>query len=154
MEKVAVTTLSEHHCKLGEGCTYDPATDTAWWFDILERTLFQADLASGAVTSHALPVMGSVLAYIDDVSQLIATDNGLYVRDIATGRMTLHTPLESDNAATRSNDGRVHASGALWVGTMGRKRREGRGRDLSFSSRRVEPALCQCEHPQRDVLFA
>jgi sugar lactone lactonase YvrE len=53
MEQVATTILSERHCHLGEGCTYDPATDTAWWFDILERTLFQADLASGTVTSHA-----------------------------------------------------------------------------------------------------
>ena len=68
MEEVATTTLSEHHCHLGEGCTYDPATDTAWWFDILERTLFQADLASGAVTAHALPVMASVLAFIDDAA--------------------------------------------------------------------------------------
>jgi sugar lactone lactonase len=62
MEEVATTILSRHHCLLGEGCTYDPVTDTAWWFDILERTLFRADLASGAVISHALPVMASVLA--------------------------------------------------------------------------------------------
>ena len=73
MEEVATTILSGHHCLLGEGCTYDPATDAAWWFDILERTLFRADLASGAVTSHALPVMASVLAFIDDQRQLLAT---------------------------------------------------------------------------------
>jgi sugar lactone lactonase len=132
MEKVGTTTLSEHHCKLGEGCTYDPATGTAWWFDILERTLFQADIASGAVTSHALPVMGSVLAYIDDARQLIASDNGLYIRDIASGRLTLHTPLEAHNTATRSNDGRVHASGALWVGTMGRQAEKDAGAIYHF----------------------
>lgn len=132
MEKVGTTVLSEHHCRLGEGCTYDPATDTAWWFDILERTLFQADLGSGAAIAHALPAMGSVLAYIDDISQLIATDNGLYIRDIANGRLTLHTPLEADNAATRSNDGRVHVSGALWVGTMGRNHEKGAGAIYHF----------------------
>jgi sugar lactone lactonase len=117
---------------LGEGCTYDPATDTAWWFDILERTLFRADLASGAVTSHALPVMASVLAVIDDQRQLLATEDGLYVRDVADGRLTLHTPLEADNAATRSNDGRVHCSGALWIGTMGRKAENGAGAIYRF----------------------
>jgi sugar lactone lactonase YvrE len=121
MEEVGTTILSERHCHLGEGPTYDPATDTAWWFDILERTLLQADLASGHVTTHALPVMGSVLAAVDDHNQLLASDNGLYVRDIASGRLTLHTPLEADNAATRSNDGRTHLCGALWIGTMGRK---------------------------------
>ena len=47
MEEVGTTILSERRCQLGEGPTYDPATDTAWWFDILERTLLQADLAIG-----------------------------------------------------------------------------------------------------------
>jgi sugar lactone lactonase len=132
MEEVATTILSEHHCLLGEGCTYDPATDTAWWFDILERSLFRADLASGAVTSHALPVMASVLAFIDDQRQLLATENGLYVRDVADGRLTRHTPLEADNVATRSNDGRVHCCGALWIGTMGRKAEKGAGAIYRF----------------------
>jgi sugar lactone lactonase len=132
MEQVGTTILSERHCHLGEGCTYDAATDTAWWFDILERTLFQADLASGTVTSHALPPMASVLAFIDDQRQLLATENGLYIRDIADGRLTLHTPLEADNAATRSNDGRTHACGALWIGTMGRKAEKGAGAIYRF----------------------
>ena len=29
-------------------------TDTAWWFDILERRLFEAHLGSGAISVHAL----------------------------------------------------------------------------------------------------
>src|SRR5450432_1264469 len=132
IEQIAVAVLSEHHCRLGEGCTYDPVTDTAWWFDILERTLFRADFASGAITSHALPVMASVLAIIDDISQLIATENGLYVRDVANGRLALHTPLEADNAMTRSNDGRVHPCGALWVGTMGIRAEKGAGAIYHF----------------------
>lgn len=132
MEDVGTTILSERHCHLGEGPTYDPATDTAWWFDILERTLLQADLASGKVTTHALPVMASVLAVIDDRRQLLAADTGLYIRDVADGRLTLHTPLEADNAATRSNDGRVHPCGALWVGTMGRKAEQGMGAIYRF----------------------
>ena len=132
MEVVATTVLSGHHCLLGEGCTYDPATDTAWWFDILERTLFRAALASGAVTLHALPVMASVLAFIDDQRQLLAAESGLYVRDVRDGSLTLHTPLEADNAATRSNDGRVHGCGALWIGTMGRKAEKGAGAIYHF----------------------
>src|SRR5258708_18022398 len=100
VEEVDTKTLSDRHRHLGEGCTYDPATDTAWWFDIFERTLFQADLASGAVTAHALPWMASVLAFIDDAHQLLATEDGLYIRDVADGRLDLHTPLEADIAAT------------------------------------------------------
>jgi sugar lactone lactonase YvrE len=132
IEQVGTTILSDRHCHLGEGCSYDRRTDTAWWFDILERTLFRAELASGAVTAHALPLMASVLAFIDDAHQLLATEDGLYVRDIADGRLTLHTPLEADNAATRSNDGRVHPCGALWIGTMGRKAEMGAGAIYHF----------------------
>jgi len=132
MEEVATTVLSGHHCLLGEGCTYDPAADTAWWFDILEQTLFQADLASGAVASHALPFMASMLAFIDDRRQLLATENGLYVRDVTDGRLSLHTPLEADNATTRSNDGRAHPCGALWIGTMGRSAETGAGAIYRF----------------------
>jgi sugar lactone lactonase YvrE len=132
VEEVGTTILSQQHCHLGEGCAFDAATGIAWWFDILERTLFQADLASGAITSHALPVMASVLAVIDDRRQLLAADDGLYVRDVGDGRLTLHTPLEADNAATRSNDGRVHPSGALWIGTMGRRAEQGAGAIYHF----------------------
>jgi sugar lactone lactonase YvrE len=132
VEEVGTTILSQQHCHLGEGCTFDPATGTAWWFDILERTLFQADLEAGAITSHALPVMASVLAVIDDRRQLLAADDGLYIRDIGDGRLARHTPLEADNATTRSNDGRVHPSGALWIGTMGRRAEQGAGSIYHF----------------------
>src|SRR3954463_153844 len=132
VEEVATSILCDRHCHLGEGCTYDAATDTAWWFDILERTLFEADLGSGAVTAHPLPLMASVLAFIDDHRQLLATENGLYIRDIAAGGLALHVPLEADNAATRSNDGRVHSCGALWIGTMGRKAEQGAGAIYRF----------------------
>jgi sugar lactone lactonase YvrE len=132
IEEVAITVVSDHPCRLGEGCTYDPVGDTAWWFDILERTLFGADLASGLVTAHPLPVMGSVLAVIDGTHQLLAADDGLYVRYMTDGHLTLHTPLEADNAATRSNDGRVHPCGALWIGTMGRKAEKGAGAIYHF----------------------
>jgi sugar lactone lactonase len=132
VEEVGTSILSDWHCHLGEGSTYDPATDTAWWFDILERVLFEADLASGAVTSHALPLMASVVAFIDDERQLLATENGLYIRNIVDGRLALLVPLEADDAGTRSNDGRVHPCGALWIGTMGRKAEKGAGAIYHF----------------------
>ena len=60
MEQVPTTVLSDHPCHLGEGPTYDVTTDTAWWFDIREGLLFEAQLGNGRalapVTSlHPLP---------------------------------------------------------------------------------------------------
>jgi sugar lactone lactonase len=127
MEEVPATVLGNERCHLGEGPTYDAATDTAWWFDIVERRLFEAQLRKGGIIIHSLDVMGSALGRIDAHRQLIVADKGLYIRDVADGRMTLYRPLESDNPATRSNDARVHPSGTFWIGTMGRQAERGLG---------------------------
>ena len=127
IEIVPTTTLSGHRCHLGEGANYDAASNTAWWFDIVERQLFEAHLGTGAVECHGLPVMGSALAIIDDRHQLIVTEDGLYIRDIGDGRLTPHVVIEADNPANRSNDARVHPSGTLWTSTMGRNAEPGGG---------------------------
>ena len=127
MEEVPTTILCSERCHLGEGPSYDAATDTAWWFDIVERRLFEARLDTGRTTIHSLDVMGSALGRIDAHRQLLVADDGLYIREPADGRMTLYRPLEADNAATRSNDARVHPSGTFWIGTMGRNAERGLG---------------------------
>jgi sugar lactone lactonase YvrE len=124
---MAVEILDETRCELGEGPTYDPAQDKVWWFDIVGKRLFQHDFAAATTTIHDLPLMASMLGVIDERTQLLATENGLYIRDTATGVLTLHQPLEADNPATRSNDGRVHPSGAIWIGTMGKRAEQAAG---------------------------
>ncbi|MET0678149.1 MAG: SMP-30/gluconolactonase/LRE family protein, partial [Bradyrhizobium sp.] len=127
MEEVPTQVLCGERCQLGEGPTYDAATDTAWWFDILERRLFEARLGSGEISIHSLDVMGSALGRVDAERQIVVADDGLHVRDVASGRMTRYLALEADNAATRSNDARVHPSGTFWIGTMGRRAERGCG---------------------------
>jgi sugar lactone lactonase YvrE len=113
--------LSETACELGEGPSYDPATDTLWWFDIVACKLIEFRFADATETVHDLPAMASAIAIADDGRQLLATDIGLQLRDAASGRLEMVAPIEAGNAATRANDSRVHPSGAFWVGTMGRK---------------------------------
>ena len=127
MELVPTSILSTERCHLGEGPTYDAATDTAWWFDILEGRLLEAHLASGRVRIHRLGRMASALARIDAERQLIVAEDGLYIRSISNGGMTLYRPLEGDNPLNRSNDSRVHPSGTFWIGTMGRRAQAGAG---------------------------
>ena len=127
MDVVPTRVLSAERCHLGEGPTYDLSTGTAWWFDILERRLFECRLAGGATTVHTLPNMASALARIDAARQLVVTEQGLYIRTVADGRMELFAAVEADNPLTRSNDARVHPSGTLWFGTMGRRAERGAG---------------------------
>lgn len=119
--------LSSSLCELGEGPSLEPETNTLWWFDILGRALHELRLEPMQETVHSLPVMGSVAARIDDARQLIASDKGLFIRNRADGSLSLHCELEPGNDANRSNDGRVHPSGSLWIGTMSKSAENGAG---------------------------
>ncbi|TIW88382.1 MAG: SMP-30/gluconolactonase/LRE family protein, partial [Mesorhizobium sp.] len=127
MSQASVSVFSDHICQLGEGPSYDPATDALFWFDIVNGLLLEQGVASGTLKIHELGQMASAIAIIDEKRQLIATETGLFVRDVATGKLTLHTPVEADNPVTRSNDSRVHPCGALWLGTMGKGEEKGAG---------------------------
>jgi sugar lactone lactonase len=127
IEEVPTAVLSAEHCHLGEGPSYDLTSDTAWWFDIREGKLFEAHLGSRSIRVHALGRMASALGRVDAERQLIVAEDGLYIRTLADGAMTLFLPLEADNPGTRSNDCRVHQSGTFWIGTMGRKAEPGAG---------------------------
>lgn len=115
------TVLNAPLCELGEGPTYDRYTDTAWWFDILNSKLYEHAFGAGVTKQHDLPFAASALARVDEARQLVFTERGLYLRDVASGGLSLHCAIEADNPVTRSNDARVHPSGAFWLGTMGWK---------------------------------
>lgn len=128
--------LCDFTSELGEGPTYDRQTGTAWWFNIKGQELHELHLESGRKTIHPLPFLGSVLATIDPARQLIASDQGLFIRDIASYRLSLFTTIE-DKPENRSNDGRVHPCGALWIGTMGRNAEKHSGAIYHVAGNRV-----------------
>lgn len=114
-------------CELGEGPGYDPLTDTVWWFNILAGQLLEKSWSGGETQVHQLGLMASALAVIDAERQLLWTEKGLYIRNRQSGALALHLSVEADNPVTRSNDARVHPSGAFWMGTMGKRAEEGAG---------------------------
>lgn len=120
-------TLFAEKMELGEGPTYDRTTNTAWWFNILGRTLHELQLDTGTHRAHPLPRLASVLARVDEKTQAIVMEDGVYLRDLSSGALTLHAAVEADRPENRCNDGRVHPSGALWFGTMGKKAEDGAG---------------------------
>lgn len=137
--EVPVSVLCEERCHLGEGPAYDAGSDTAWWFDIVERRLFEARLSTGAVTVHELPFMASALAPVDGGRQLLSTEGGLVLRDVATGHLEQVAAVEDDNAGTRSNDARVHPCGTFWISTMGRHAEPGAGTIYAYRAGEVTP---------------
>jgi sugar lactone lactonase len=118
---MSVSVLSHDICHLGEGPSFDVTSQTLFWFDILGRQLHELRMADGRKQIHDLPFMASAVAAIDGDRQLIVAEDGLHVRDRNTGRLMRRVAVDADNAATRTNDSRVHPSGALWFSTMGKK---------------------------------
>lgn len=153
MEQVPTSVLSAEPCHLGEGPTYDVTTDTAWWFDIREGRLFEANLGSRSVRVHALGRMASALGRIDAERQLIVAEDGLYIRNIADGAMALFCPLEADNPVTRSNDARVHQSGTFWIGTMGKQAERGAGAIYAFHRGKIS-TLFPCISIPNSICFS
>jgi sugar lactone lactonase YvrE len=137
MAEARVQTIAAPRCELGEGPHYDRDGDRAWWFDIVGRKLYEHHFAENMTQAHALPRMGSVLAAVDAERQLLVLEDGLYLRRKADGALTLLHPLEEENARTRSNDGRVHPSGRLWIGTMGKKAEREAGAIYWFDGREL-----------------
>jgi sugar lactone lactonase YvrE len=118
MNEQGHTVLCDVACMLGEGPSSDPATGRLYWFDIEGRKLLERAFPDGPTIVHDLPVMASAIGFVDPARQMIVAEDGLYLRDARSGRMSLHAPLEADDATTRSNDARVHPCGAFWIGTM------------------------------------
>tara|TARA_B100000949_G_C14252955_1_gene439061 strand:+ start:252 stop:1217 length:966 start_codon:yes stop_codon:yes gene_type:complete len=131
--------LGSVRSELGEGPFYDRGTDTAWWFDIVGRKLLEHRLGGGDTIVHDLPRMASVVAPVDDERQLLVMEDGLYLRDIAGGSLSLIKALEDDRPGNRSNDGRLHPSGRLWIGTMGKNAEWQAGTIYLFDGAEVTP---------------
>lgn len=143
-----MTKILDHtKCELGEGPSYDPNSDRLWWFDIVNKQMLSHSFADDHTHHIPLPFMASMSAMIDDETQLIAAEDGLHIRNLKTGLLALQTPLESNNSQTRSNDGRVHASGALWIGTMGKQAQKDVGSIYWFYKGEIRQLFTQITIP-------
>ncbi|MEO0380155.1 MAG: SMP-30/gluconolactonase/LRE family protein [Pseudomonadota bacterium] len=105
-------------CALGEGPLWHPTRKALFWFDILGKTLH---CKGAARQSWTFDEYVSACGWVDEQTLLMASASGLWRFDVEGGSRDLVAPLEADNPATRSNDGRADPQGGFWIGTMGIK---------------------------------
>lgn len=122
-----VSILSQHQCHLGEGPFFCERRNTLFWFDILGGHRHAHEFATGQQSVLEIPEMPSAMAVVDEQHDAILTSTGLWLFNIETSAWSPIASIEADNQITRSNDARVHPSGAFWMGTMGRKAEEKAG---------------------------
>ncbi|MBU1307251.1 MAG: SMP-30/gluconolactonase/LRE family protein, partial [Alphaproteobacteria bacterium] len=112
--------LIDSQCALGEGPIWHPGRQQLFFFDINNETLFAVTANGEFADSWMFNETVAAAAILDDDTLVLATDTGLKQFDLQTGGMNRINEIESDNAQTRTNDSRVHPSGAFWIGTMDR----------------------------------
>lgn len=118
------TLLLDCQCQLGEGPIWHAGRQQLFFFDINEQTLFAVTAAGEIADSWLFNETVAAAAVLDDHTLVLATDTGLKQFDLATGGMNRINEIEADNPLTRTNDSRVHPSGAFWIGTMTRVEEE------------------------------
>jgi len=138
---MSVSVFSDVACHLGEGPSYHAERGLAFWFDILERKLLQRPLAGGPLVTHDLPFHASVAATVDGGTQLLAGTDGLYLRDLGSGVLRQVHPYWDPVPRTRTNDGRVHPCGALWISTMSWTFEAGQGTIWIYAGGRLRPIV-------------
>ncbi len=120
-----VTVHDDTRCALGEGPLWHPGRGTLYWFDILGNVMLARE--NGALRRWELGERASAAGWIDDDHLLVATETALRRLTLATGALETVAPLEADDPATRSNDGRADPHGGFWIGTMAKDQQPGRG---------------------------
>ena len=110
--------LVDSQCALGEGPFWHLNRAQLFWFDINNRTLFAASADGEAQGQWHFDEVVAAAAIIDDTSLALATETGLKRYDLVTGETVHLVDIEQDVPTNRTNDSRVHPSGAFWIGTM------------------------------------
>lgn len=127
---MSVSVFDDRACALGEGPLWHPLRNQLFWFDILGQKLLSRDDA-GPQTWQFDEIV-SAAGWVDETSLLIASETRLFHFDLKTGASETIVPLEADNPANRSNDGRADPFGGFWIGTMGKSAEPGAGAIYRF----------------------
>ena len=112
-------------CSLGEGPLWHPGRDQLFWFDIDQRQLHTRE--GDAHRTIQFDEQVSAAGWIDEARLLVASETRLMAVDVDSGGREDVCPLEADDPATRSNDGRADPWGGFWIGTMGKSAEPGAG---------------------------
>jgi sugar lactone lactonase YvrE len=117
--------FDDRRCELGEGPLWHPERKQFFWFDITGKRLLSR--TGDGPQEWSFNEMCSAAGWVDGDTLLMASETGLWRFVLSSGEKTLVTPLEADNAGTRSNDGRADPFGGFWIGTMGLNAEPGAG---------------------------
>ena len=123
----AVRTVWPGAMILGEGTLYSLRENTLYWVDIKRPAIYRLDLAQENIDSFPMP---------DYVGWVVERAGGGFVAGLRRGvayvrfdplQIEYIAQLEADKPSYRLNDGKAHANGSVYFGTMDNDEQDDRG---------------------------
>jgi sugar lactone lactonase YvrE len=113
-----VTLALEISAQLGEGSFWNYKTQELFWVDILGKKLYRYHPESQTNVGYDMPsYIGTVVPQTDSTAVVALTD-GIYLKNMKNGTLSLLSNIEADQTGNRFNDGKADPNGNLWVGSM------------------------------------
>jgi sugar lactone lactonase YvrE/DNA-binding IclR family transcriptional regulator len=115
---VPVSCVLPWGAQLGEAPLWVDREERLYWVDILHPAVHRFDPQTGRNESCAVDKLVSAVFPAADGSLLVASQDGIERFDFSKGAFETFAEPEADIADNRLNDGKVDATGAIWVGSM------------------------------------
>jgi sugar lactone lactonase YvrE len=110
--------VNEVVCDLGESPVYDDRRDALWYCDILQRLVICHSLREKTTRSFSFDSEVGSIGLAESGRVVVALRHEVGLFDPASGDFHRLAEIEPGRAETRTNDGKVGADGAFWLGTM------------------------------------
>lgn len=114
------------HAKIGEGPSWDQATSTLLWVDILGCSVHRFNPTSGSNSTVSFAQQVGAVVPRSKGGLLLAVEDGFWVAD-DDGEPEQLALVEKGDPTTRMNDGKCDRRGRFWAGTMAHDAREKAG---------------------------
>lgn len=108
--------------KLGEGPTWDAATQKLFFVDALAYSVHVLDVETGKAKNYQLDgIVGCVVPRKRGGSVILACERTIRFLDLETGQQEIVATVDEDKPENHFNDGKCDPVGRFWVGTKGRE---------------------------------
>ena len=109
--------LGGHQAEVGEGPVWDPRIGRLIWVDGFGQVVFSTDPSDGSTEQRQLPLTAGIVLPRASGGYVAALEDGFYaLPDDGAPELIAHA--DTEDPATRFNDGDTDPQGRLWAGTM------------------------------------
>jgi len=121
---------------LGEGPAWDSKTQSLYWVDILQKRVYR-----GKDTLAQLDETIGCLAPSTNGALILGMHCAISNLEVGSGHVTILTPLDTEPATNRINDGKCDPAGRFLFGTMDMNEKDASGSLYSFDGKKVTRLL-------------